>query len=129
MNEQLVTIRRKILMTTITLDIPEHLIPSINSIGDQLSLVLEMGFSRLAPFSTKAYVEAVDFLTQDPSPQMISEFRFSDDIETRINNLLEKNRDGQLSKAEEVELDRLVKLEDRLQFIKAKALVSLNKSI
>jgi len=104
-------------MTTITLDIPENLLPLIETIGDELPLVLEMGASRLAPVSTKAYMETIAFLTQYPSPQMISAFRFSDEVETRIHELLEKNRTDKLSKAEEVELDRLSQLEEQLQLV------------
>jgi len=115
------------MMTTVTLDIPEYLLPLLDTIGDELPLVLEMGTSRFAPVSTKAYMEAVDFLVQEPTPKLIAKFRFSDEVEARISELLEKNRDGRLSKAEEVELDRLSLLEEQLQLLKAKALVELNK--
>lgn len=107
-------------MTTVTIDIPEHLIPLINSIGTELPLVLEMGMSRLAPVSTKAYMEAIALLTQNPNPKAIAEFRFSENVESRIGTLLEKNRADLLTKSEEVELDRLIQLEEQLQIVKAK---------
>lgn len=113
-------------MTTITLNIPEHLAPIVADLGDQLSLVLEMGVSRLAPISIKAYSEAVNLLTQDPTPETIAAFRFSDHIEARINELLARNQDGQLSLAEEVELDRFGQLEERLQLVKARALAEIS---
>lgn len=114
-------------MTTITLDIPEHLIPTINQIGDQLPLVLEMGISRLAPVSTKAYMETIELFAQDPSPQQIAAFRFSDEVEARMSELLQKNREDRLSQAESVELDRLCHLEEQLQLLKAKALLEVNE--
>lgn len=114
-------------MTTITLDIPEHLVPTINQIGDQLPLVLEMGVSRLAPVSTKAYMETIELLTQEPSSQQIVAFRFSDEVEARISELLQKNRVDQLSQAESVELDRLCRLEEQLQLLKAKALLETSE--
>ncbi|MCA9950234.1 MAG: hypothetical protein KDE48_11355 [Anaerolineales bacterium] len=113
-------------MTTVTIDIPEHLIPLINSIGTELPLVLEMGMSRLAPVSTKAYMEAVALLTQHPDPKTVAEFRFSEDVESRIVSLLERNRADQITKSEEVELDRLIQLEEQLQIVKAKAQIELN---
>jgi hypothetical protein len=119
-------LKSKQLMTTITLDIPEHLAPLVADLGDQLSLVLEMGVSRLAPISITAYSEAVNFLTQDPTPEAIAEFRFSDVVETRINELLSRNQESQLSLAEEVELDRFEQLEERLQLVKARALAEIN---
>lgn len=114
-------------MTTITLEIPEHLLPLLDAIGEELPLVLEMGASRLAPVSTKAYMETIEFLIQSPTPKMISEFRFSDEIETRINELVEKNRAGTLSVAEEVELERLSQLEEQLQLLKAKSQNAINQ--
>lgn len=112
-------------MTTVTLDLPEHLASVITELGDRLPLVLEMGVSRLAPISTKAYREAIDFLTQDPTPEMVVAFRFTEDIETRINELLTKNSADQLSLAEEIELDRIGQLDERMQLIKARARVEL----
>lgn len=115
-------------MTTITIELPDHLVPLVQNIGDRLSLVLELGLSRYAPVSTQAYREAIDFLTQSPSNLAVADFRFSDDIEARINNLLAKNKAEQLSKAEEIELERLSQLEERLQLIKATAAVNLKQA-
>ncbi len=115
-------------MTTITLEVPDHLVHTLNEIGAQLPLVLEMGISRFAPLSTKAYVEAITFLTQDPQPSDLATFRFSDEVEKRISELLEKNRNDNLSIAEEVELERLSTLEEQLQLVKATALAKLQQS-
>lgn len=114
-------------MTTITLDIPDHLASIIDEHGEQLPLIIEMGMSRYAPLSTKAYTEAVDFLTQEPSPKELAAFRFSDEVEARINDLLDKNRTNRLSKAEEIELIRLSHLEEQLQLVKATAISKLPK--
>ena len=113
-------------MTTITLDIPERLIPLLDTIGDQLPLVLEMGTSRLAPVSTQAYIEAMGLLTQESTPQEIADFRFSAAIETRVESLLEKQKVDALSTAEEVELERLARLEEQLELVKARALAKLH---
>lgn len=115
-------------MTTVTLDIPDHLAQAINNISEQLPVVLEMGISRFAPLSTQAYREAIAFLTQDLPPEAIAAFRFSDEIENRIAELLEKNRTDQLSQAEAVELERLSQLEEQLQLVKATALIKLNQA-
>lgn len=113
-------------MTTITLDVPNHLVSLLDTVGDQLPLVLEMGMSRLAPVSTQAYMEALDLLSQNPTPKKVVAFRFSEEVENRIHALLEKNKAGQLNKAEEVELDRLSQLEEQLQLAKARALSNIN---
>jgi hypothetical protein len=115
-------------MTTVTVNIPDHLLPLLDTIGDELPLVLEMGASRVAPISTKAYEETITFLTQNPTPKMVVDFRFSAIVETRIQALLRRQKQGQLTHAEEVELERLGQLEEQLQLMKAKALLELNKA-
>lgn len=113
-------------MKTITLDVPDHLIPLIDSIGNQLALVLEMGVSRFAPVSTRAYMEAVEFLTSSPTAEEVAGFQFSSDVEARISELLQKSSEGTLSSAEDVELERLSRLEEQLQLLKARALSGID---
>ena len=112
-------------MASITIEVPDQLANVFNDYGDQLPIIIEMGMSRLAPLSTKAYMEAIELLTQSPSLEKIAQFRFSAEIETRIGELLEKNASDQLSKAEAVELDRLVQLEEQLQIVKTNAKLKL----
>ncbi|MCO6453148.1 MAG: hypothetical protein J5I90_20375 [Caldilineales bacterium] len=107
-------------MTTVTLDIPESVVPLLDMTGDQLSLVIELGVSRLAPVSSRAYSETILFLTQAPSAEEIVKFRFSLGVEESINSLLNKSHVGRLSPAEEVELVRLVELKEQLQLLKTK---------
>lgn len=114
-------------MKTLTVTVPDHLEPVLHHLGDQLPLVLEIGMSRFAPLSTQAYKEALSLLAQEPTPEQIVQFHFSQDVESRIETLLAANDAGNLSKAEEVELERLTQLESQLQLVKAKALVSLHK--
>ena len=113
-------------MTTVTMDVPEHLVSVLYEVGDQLPLIIEMGVSRFAPVSTQAYMEAVELLAQSPTPEAIANFRFSPEIESRIEILLERQDDVVLSKAEEIELQRLSHLEGQLQLIKAHALLQLH---
>lgn len=110
-------------MTTVTMDVPDHLVSILDEIGEQLPLIIELGFSRFAPVSTQAYMEAVALFAENPSPQAIAAFHFSEEIEARIEALLDKNGESELSKAEEIELMRLSHLEGQLQLIKARASV------
>ena len=112
-------------MTTLTVTVPDYLAQAIKNAGDQLPLVIEMGFSRFAPLSTQAYTEALALFTENPSPQAIAQLRFSAEIEGRIEDLLERNNNAELSKAEQVELERLTQLETQLQLVKAKAFARL----
>lgn len=111
-------------MTTVTLQVPDHLAQIISTVNEQLPIVLEMGLSRFAPVSTQAYVEAISLLAQSPSAETVLAFRFSPEVEERIKELLEKNKKDLLSMAENVELDRLVQLEEMIILAKAKARLS-----
>lgn len=115
-------------MATVTLEVPDDLLPLLETIGDRLALVLEMGASRFAPVSTQAYIEVVQFLAREPEPAAVASFRFSDDVERRIATLLTKNRQGTLSKAEDIELDRLIQLEENVQLLKARAFASISRN-
>ncbi len=115
-------------MATVTLEVPEELLPLLETIGDRLALVLEMGASRLAPVSTQAYIEVVQFLAHAPEPAALASFRFSEDVERRISTLLAKNQQGALSKAEDIELDRLIQLEENVQILKARAVAAISRN-
>lgn len=112
-------------MTTITIDVPDHTAHLIHIIGEQLPLIIEMGMSRLAPVSTQAYMEAISLFAQNPTPELLATFRFSPKVEEQIEDLLERNENGFLSQAEQVELERLSHLEGQLQIVKAQALARL----
>ena len=115
-------------MATVTLEVPDYLLPLLETVGDRLPLVLEMGASRLAPVSTQAYIEVVQFLAREPGPAAVADFRFSQDVEQRISTLLARNQEGSLSKAEDVELDRLIQLEENVQILKARALATISRN-
>lgn len=115
-------------MATITLDVPDSLVPALDSLGDQLPLVLEMGMSRLAPVSTQAYMEALELLSQNPAPELVADFRYSDEVEARTAELLEKQSTGTITQADEVELERLSHLELLLQRVKMRAVIQLKAS-
>ena len=68
-------------------------------------------------------MEAVALFAEKPSPQAIAAFHFSEEIEARIETLLDKNGEDKLSKADEIELTRLSQFEGQLQLIKARARV------
>ena len=114
-------------MATITLEIPDFLAKAVEDSGAPLSIILETGLSRHAPVSLGAYQEALGLFTNQLSDEAIIEFRFSEEVQSRIRELLRKNSAGELSQAEEVELDRLVELERQLQLIKVKALANQAK--
>ncbi len=65
--------------------------------------------------------EVVGFLARGPRPQEIIEFRPSQMARERSQELLQRNREGQLTPAEEAELDEMALLDHLVTLIKAKA--------
>lgn len=116
-------------MATITLDLPDDYVSVLDDIGSQLPLIIDLGVSRLAPISIQAYMETVDLLSQNPSPELIANFRFSENIEERISSLLQRQGAGTLTKSDEVELDRIAHLELQLQKMKVQALSQLHTKL
>ncbi len=67
------------------------------------------------------YQEVLDFLIKRPTPEEIIAFKVSPIAQTRLSELLEKNRSATLSPMELAELDVYEQLEDMMILLKARA--------
>ena len=74
----------------------------------------------------KTYQEVLDFLISRPTSQDIVGFKVSEQSQARLQNLLKKNRDAELSLEEKGELDLYEQLNNLMGLLKARAFVSLN---
>lgn len=120
---------------TITLNLPEALYQRLSRRSEQLQRSLEDEL--LALVATKvptadslemmplAYDEVIEFLGQGATAQEIAEFRLSSEAQARAQALLQQNREGTLSPAEEAELELYLELEDFMALIKIRALQEL----
>ncbi len=73
------------------------------------------------------YQEVLDFLIKRPTPEEITNFKVSPLSQTRLQELLEKNRSATLSPMELAELDVYEQLEHMMLLLKARAYSELNK--
>jgi hypothetical protein len=73
------------------------------------------------------YQEVLDFLINRPTPEEITTFKVSPLAQTRLQELLEKNRSATLSSMELAELDVYEQLEYMMTLLKARAYSELNK--
>jgi len=108
-------------MTTITIEVPDDLARRLGPVRDRLPQVLELGLQEVVPLSTQAYMEALEFLAEEPSPEEIVAYHPSADVQARLRTLLDKNQEGLLTHAEAAELDRLSHLEHLMILLKARA--------
>ena len=124
-------VRYELIMTTITLEVPDDLAVRIRNLGAELTDLL---FSALeshpddkATLALKAaathpvYREMLDFLASGPTPQQIAAFKVSPSAQERLEELLEKNRESSLTDEEAVELDVYELVEHSMIRLKAQA--------
>jgi len=68
-----------------------------------------------------AYDELVDVIATGPGAERIIGFRASTDNQTRVAELLDREKNGSLSPQETAELDRYLQLEHLIRLAKARA--------
>ncbi len=71
--------------------------------------------------SIKAYEEVVDFIAAGTTPQNVIAFRPSEAAQERVEDLLSREKEGELSPAEKLELDHYLQLEHLMRLAKARA--------
>src|SRR5258708_3245802 len=117
-------------MTTITLEVP-----------DDLAAQFKLDATHWAEFVRKAvaaklseqsepvtgstprsiYQEITDFLASCPTPEQIADFKISDQAQERLEELLDKIREGELTPAETAELDQYLQYSHTMVLLKASA--------
>ncbi len=108
-------------MTTMTIEVPENLAQRLAPMQDRMIEIIELGIRELAPNRNDHYIDVVDFLADGPSSAEIIELQASPDMQERIAELLDKNRDGTITEQEATELDRYEQLDYLITLIKARA--------
>lgn len=71
--------------------------------------------------TSKAYQEVIDFIAFGTTPQNVVDFRPSEATQTRVEDLLAREKENNLSSAEKAELDSYLQLEHLMRLAKARA--------
>jgi hypothetical protein len=118
-------------MTTITLEVPDELAARVTRLQGRLpdllarALRLESGNEGFRSGdehpNPALYREIIDFLASDPLPKELAAFKISRDAQARLEDLLEKNREEELTPEETAEIDAYLQARDLLIFLKANA--------
>ena len=66
-----------------------------------------------------------DFLATNPSPEQILAYHFPDDLQARLDELLERNGEDQLTPDERQELFEFIRVDDLMTTIKIKTKLRL----
>ncbi len=131
-------------MAQITIEVPDEFAQSLEPFQGQLSelftrfvsAALLSGTSNVSsaiPVQSSSppatYQEVLDFLIGRPTSQQIVGFRVSNQSQARLQSLLQKNRDAELSPAETSELNLYEQLDTLMGLLKAKALTALRSEL
>jgi hypothetical protein len=108
-------------MVEITIEVPESLAEQLASVRDRLPEVLARGLGQLSSVPNEVYRYILEFLASNPSPEAILHFKPTPQMQERISELLEKNRTGQLTRAESAELDEYERIEHCIRMLKIQA--------
>ncbi|MDE2776574.1 MAG: hypothetical protein OXI77_11585 [Chloroflexota bacterium] len=66
-----------------------------------------------------------EFLASDPSDEELLAYRFSDDLQDRVHDLLDRNGEGELTFYEERELEDFIRANRMLALLKVKTRLRL----
>ena len=118
-------------MTTITLDVPDdlavQLMPLQDRLPELLSLAVDLFTVKPTPPRTgedgvyPVFTEMMDFLVSRPTPEQIIAFKVSPAVQARLETLLDKNRESNLTETEDAELDTFEQVNHLLILLKAHA--------
>ena len=77
--------------------------------------------------NSKAYEDIINFIAAGISPMQIIKFKPSKESNTRVTELLDRERNQSLTTTEKSELDHYLLLEHIMRLAKAKARINLSK--
>ena len=77
---------------------------------------------------TTAYDEVIDFIASGTTPKSIADFQPSEAVKERVFDLIDREKNGELSADEKSELDRYMLLEHLIRLAKARARQYINAS-
>ncbi|MGH9835768.1 MAG: hypothetical protein ACREBD_17495 [Blastocatellia bacterium] len=72
------------------------------------------------------YQEIINFLAASPTLEQVVDFKISEAAQERLEDLLDKNREGELTEEERTELDRYFQYRHVMILLKASARRAIN---
>jgi hypothetical protein len=114
----------------LTIDLPDNLASSLNSNRQNLPQIFEVGLREFQASSSTGYksvADVLEFFAGLPSPKETLDLRPSEELQVKINELLEKNRREGLNETEENLWASYEFIEHLVRIAKSKALAQLKK--
>src|SRR5260370_19993382 len=105
----------------VTIDLPDQLAHRVAAQSEKLGEIIERGLEQHREGTSAHWREVIEFLGSGPRPEEIVAFRPSAAHAERSGELLHKNRESQLTEAEEAELDDMEHINHLMSLLKAEA--------
>ena len=104
-------------MAMLTIEIPDDLMAQLSPVKEQLPELLRRCLHPLA-LPAQVYRYVLDFLTSQPTPEQIADFRPTADMQARLKFLIEKEQAGTLCPEEQQELSEYEQIEHLIVMFK-----------
>ena len=108
----------------ITIQVPNTLEQQLRRFRERLPEILERGLRELLAEKPDEFHDEsaiMELLTSRPTPEQVLSIRPSPELQARVSEMLYRNKEGELSRQEEMELDRYLTLEHLVRLAKAHA--------
>ena len=105
----------------VTIDLPDQVARRLEAKRVKLEDIIERGLQQHGDGTSPHWREIIQFLASGPRPEEIVAFRPSETQVDRSRELLYKNRESQLTEAEEAELDQMEHINHLMTLLKAEA--------
>jgi hypothetical protein len=112
-------------MAKITVEIPDELSEQLAKMGDNPSDWILQRLPELiatnpqAILPTHVYHYILNFIANNPTPQQIADFRPTREMQERLRTLLDRNSVGNLTSAEQLELNEYERIEHIIILLKS----------
>src|SRR3954468_1220472 len=105
----------------VTIDLPRSLRELVSAQSEGLAAFLARALRSKERKTSVVRREVISFFARGPHPSEIIAFRPSEASAQRMFELLERNREGTLSSAEEAEMDEIEEIDTLVSLLKAEA--------
>jgi hypothetical protein len=83
----------------------------------------------MASTATRTVFDVItDFLASDPTPDQLIAYHLPDDLQARVDQLVERNGEGQLTFDDQQELLDFMRADEMMALLKAKTKLRLRKT-
>jgi hypothetical protein len=107
----------------LTIDIPDKLAEQLEPKREQVAEILARGLRRSWSGSSSLRSEVISFLASQPTTEQMLGFRPSQATAQRLENLLARSKQNQLSAEAEAEMDDLCEVDRFVSLLKSQILL------